>query len=169
MKKPLSSLVTKKAGNEVRVRGAKRPSHTLVPVPVQQGLYRVNTRYSFNIALPRYFYLIVYNQVMTEDERVAAKNYFVEAIQGVFRVIPRTVVIEKVRVNFMTQLIEVNVLVEDCLYDPSHMNRISATIYESFRTMRDEHIRPHWLQFIEQHNVKYRIKRRKKDITINLP
>ena len=155
----LSSLTKTKAGNEV-VRGrGKRPSHVLVPVAVAQNTYRIHTRYTFNIGLPNYYYLLVQNQIMNEEDRSNAKVYFTEALKGIFRVIPKSVVIEKVRVNFITQLLEVVVLVEDCLYEAHHMKRLSNLIYESYRSMRDELVRPRWLEYLVTHNVKYRMKK----------
>jgi hypothetical protein len=156
----LSSQLTTKAGKGNSGRG-KRPSHALVPVPVGDGVYRIHTRYIFNISLPKYFYMIIHNQVMTEGDRSIAKNYFQNAILSISKVVPRKMQIEKVRVNFMTQLLEVEILVENSLYDPHHMKRIYLTVYQSYATMRDELIRPRWLEYIESHNIKYRIKRAK--------
>ena len=151
----------KAVGEVKKVRGAKRPSHQLVPIKVQDNLYRVHTRYTFTIALPKYFYLCLHNMVITEGDREIAKGFFERSLQGIFKVVPRGAVIEKVRVNFTSSLIEVCILMEDTLYNVHHFKRLYRTVYESYCSMRDEFIRPRWIDYIEQNNIKYRIQRRR--------
>ncbi len=78
-----------------------------------------------------------------------------------FRLPGKKLIIEKIRINFIAQSLEVEILIEDCLYNPSDFKWIIRAVYERYCTMRDELVRPHWLEFIEVNAVKYRIKRPK--------
>lgn len=139
----------------------QRPSHQLVPIfrgtANGEKLYALHTRYKFRIKLPKYFYLAVFNNALAAQEQEDAKKYLESSLKRIQRK-PFTVTIEKVRVIYSSMIIEIDILINEA-YDKSHMSWLTTLVYERYRTMRDEFIRPAWLLYIESHNIKYRIKR----------
>ena len=97
--------------------------------------------------------------VMEQSDIEIAKIYFKDALLATHKVSSKNIVIEQIEVNFMAQIINVTILVQNTLYDKLTHKRVTSVVYESYRSMRDELVRPRWLEFITAHNVKYRIKR----------
>lgn len=139
----------------------KRPSHALSVVPAgsdEHGpLYRVNSIYTFVIGLPKYWALASKNKlIVNEDLREIMQGYLDN-----FKVcLGRQVRCRIKEFSLITSIIEVEVTIFNDCYQRTNLKTVSRSLMERYRDLRDDVVRPKWLEFIETHQVKYRIKRR---------